>query len=252
MLQLRDVTTGYGSHVVARHLTATLPSGQLVSILGPNGVGKSTLLRTLAALQPPLAGQIHLGQTPLHSLSSQALSRHLSIVLTQPSVPPHTTVAALVAFGRSPYTNFWGHLTPQDRDIVRQAMQQTGIQSLAQRTVDTLSDGERQKAMIAKAVAQQTPLILLDEPTAYLDFPSKVETMRMLRQLAHQQHKAILLTTHDIQMALQLSDHIWLVSPDGIVSGTPLQLAADGTLTRFLDHEGVTFSPDDLTLHIRP
>lgn len=251
MITLRNLTTGYGRHAVARNISATLQAGELVSLLGANGIGKSTLLRTMAAFQQPLEGEILIDGTSLNRLSPLQRSHLIGVVLTERTSVENMRAQELVAMGRSPYTGFWGTLDEDDHRIVDDAMQRTGITGLRHRYVDTLSDGERQKVMIAKAVAQETPIILLDEPTAFLDFPSKVETMRMLAQLAHAMNKVVFLSTHDIEMALQLSDRVWLMSAEGILSGTPDELAQDGTLQQFLHHEGVSFNPIDKTLHIR-
>ena len=250
MITLSNLTTGYGRHIISRRISATLQRGELVSLLGANGIGKSTLLRTMAAFQPALEGEIIIGSAPLSQLSASERSHLIGVVLTERPAVQNMRASELVGMGRSPYTGFWGTLSDEDRRIVDEAMQRTGIEALAHRFVDTLSDGERQKVMIAKAVAQQTPIILLDEPTAFLDFPSKVDTMRMLRQLAHSMQKVIFLSTHDIEMALQLSDRVWLMTSEGIHSGTPDQLAADGTLEAFLRHDGVCFNPGDKTLRI--
>ncbi len=250
MITLSNLTTGYGRHIISRRISATLQRGELVSLLGANGIGKSTLLRTMAAFQPALEGEIIIGSAPLSQFSASERSHLIGVVLTERPAVQNMRASELVGMGRSPYTGFWGTLSDEDRRIVDEAMQRTGIEALAHRFVDTLSDGERQKVMIAKAVAQQTPIILLDEPTAFLDFPSKVDTMRMLRQLAHSMQKVIFLSTHDIEMALQLSDRVWLMTAEGIHSGTPDQLAADGTLEAFLRHDGVCFNPADKTLRI--
>lgn len=247
MIELKHLSTGYGTRVVARDINARLERGELVSLLGPNGVGKSTLLRTLSAFQPPLDGQILIGGAPISSMMNSELSRLIGVVLTERPDVRGMTVRDLVAMGRSPYTGFFGRLDDQDEQRVDEAMQQVGITPLEKREVHTLSDGERQKVMIAKALAQHTPIILLDEPTAFLDFPSKVEMMRLLRRLAHDMDKTIFLSTHDVEMALQLSDRLWLMMPQGMVIGTPDQLAHDGSLARFVQSPGIHFDPARLT-----
>ncbi|MCR5180287.1 MAG: ABC transporter ATP-binding protein [Bacteroidaceae bacterium] len=214
--EIRNLTTGYQSskavHVVGRHITAQLQAGELTCLLGPNGAGKSTLLRTLAAFQPPLEGQLLLDGKPLEEFSSQQLATCIGIVLTERPDIKGMRVREMVAMGRSPYTGFWGRLSADDEVIVDQAMDQVGITALQRRMVHTLSDGERQKVMIAKALAQQTPIIFLDEPTAFLDFPSKVEMLLLLRRLAHEMQKTIFLSTHDLELALQTADRLWLMA----------------------------------------
>ncbi len=194
-------------------MTVELGEGQLCCLLGSNGAGKSTLLRTMAAFQSPLSGEIWLGRQRLADIPSRQLGTMVGIVLTDRIRTPGITVRDMVGMGRSPYTNFWGRLTEEDNRQVDEAMQQVGITRFADRQIGALSDGERQKVMIAKALAQQTPVILLDEPTAFLDFPSKVEVMLLLSRLAHEMGKSILLSTHDLDLALQTADQLWLVAP---------------------------------------
>lgn len=244
MIELKNLTTGYGEHIVARSINSIIPEGNLISLLGPNGVGKSTLLRTLCAFQPAISGDIIINGTSLQELTQAQLSRIISVVLTERLDVRAMTVHNLVSLGRSPYTGFWGRLDEEDERQVRQAIDQVGIPELYEREIGTLSDGELQKAMIAKALAQQTPIILLDEPTAFLDFPSKVEMMRMLHRLAHEMNKTIFLSTHDVEMALQLSDQLWLMTAEGVHSGTPDELTADGSLTDFIHIEGIHFDSE--------
>ena len=244
MIELKNLTTGYGEHIVARSINSIIPEGNLISLLGPNGVGKSTLLRTLCAFQPAISGDIIINGTSLQELTQAQLSRIISVVLTERLDVRAMTVHNLVSLGRSPYTGFWGRLDEEDERQVRQATDQVGISELYEREIGTLSDGELQKAMIAKALAQQTPIILLDEPTAFLDFPSKVEMMRMLHRLAHEMNKTIFLSTHDVEMALQLSDQLWLMTAEGVHSGTPDELTADGSLADFIHIDGIHFDSE--------
>ena len=236
-LILDRLTVGYGERVVLADINQTLNSGQLISLLGANGVGKSTLLRTLAGFQLPLSGRVNLQGRDLHSLSLAERSRAVAVVLTERVEVPYMTVTDLVAMGRSPYTGFFGSLEEEDHAIVSEAMKMVGITDLAERTIDTLSDGERQKALLAKALAQQTPIILLDEPTAFLDFHAKVSTMQLMQRMAHETGKAILLSTHDVGMALRLSDALWIVLDGSIVTGTPAALRESGALHAFLGED---------------
>lgn len=268
---LRDLTVGYrqggAARVVASSLNASLCSGELTCLLGQNGTGKSTLLRTLAAFQRPLGGEVvmrcslpghdvpaasggagSLSYVALSALTDRELSRLIGIVLTEKPDVRGMTADELVAMGRSPYTDFWGRLSAADRDIVARALRQVGISQLASRQLTTLSDGERQKVMIAKALAQQTPVIYLDEPTAFLDYPSKVETMLLLRRLAIEEQKSILLSTHDVELSLQLADRLWLMHDGQLHVGTPRQLAQSGRLSRFVDRDGIAL--DTATLRI--
>lgn len=241
MIELKNLSTGYGRHTVSANLNATLQSGRLTCLLGPNGVGKSTLLRTLCGFQPPLEGRMELDGKDMAQLSRKEMSRSIGVVLTERPDVTDMRASDMVALGRTPYTGFWGRLGTEDRNRVDEAMQLVGITHLAHRMIHTLSDGERQKVMIAKALAQQTPVILLDEPTAFLDFPSKVETMRLLHRLAHESGKTVFLSTHDLETAIQLSDDLWLLSADGLESGTADSLSADGSLERFVSCNGIRF-----------
>ena len=252
MIQLVNLSTGYrarshkAEYVVARDVTATLQPGQLTCLLGPNGAGKSTLLRTMAAFQPPLSGHIELDGQRLDSYTPREVATRIGIVLTERPDVRGMTVRDLVSMGRSPYTGFWGKLSANDQTLVNEAITLVGIDNLSHRSVHTLSDGERQKVMIAKVLAQQTPIVLLDEPTAFLDFPSKAEVMLLLRRMAHEMGKTVLLSTHDLEMALQTADNLWLLAPDqGMVIGSPDTLAANGTLPRFFQGPGIAFVPEE-------
>lgn len=260
-ITLQNLSIGYRSkqqlRVVASRLNASLPSGQLTCLLGANGIGKSTLIRTLAGFQPSLEGDILIQGKPLASYSPRQLAQEIGVVLTTKSDTPMLTVREVIGIGRSPYTGFWGRLTADDEKIVSEAICQVGIERLADRSLMELSDGERQKVMIAKALAQQTPIIILDEPTAFLDFPSKIEILQTLRRLAHDNQATILLSTHDVELALQLSDCIWLMEHDNIQAGSHLstgtaqELAADGSLSRFIDRDGIQFDKESLRIEIK-
>ncbi len=252
---LNDLSTGYHSrkstHRVACGLSATLHSGQLTSLLGSNGVGKSTLLKTMTALLPPLHGDIIFGDRNIGDITPKELAQTVSVVLTERPAMQGLTVREVVALGRAPYTGFFGTLSEQDEEIVSAAIEQVAISSLTCRMAHTLSDGERQKVMIAKALAQDTPIIILDEPTAFLDFGTKVDTLLLLRRLAHDTNKAILLSTHDVELALQCSDGLWLMNREGIIVGSPRQLATDGTLSTFFDYEGIAFEPNTMRFQVK-
>ena len=256
-IELKALTTGYrskrGEHVVSKQITATLQAGELTCLLGPNGAGKSTLLRTLAAFQPPLSGEMLLDGQLLQEYTAQQLAMRIGVVLTERPSIKGMRVREMVAMGRSPYTGFWGGLKAEDEKAVDEAIAQVGIRNLERRQVDTLSDGERQKVMIAKALAQQTPIIFLDEPTAFLDFPSKVEMLLLLRRLAREMQKTVFLSTHDIELALQTADRLWLMGRDTeeLIIGTPRELAATGALPRFFSGPGIVFDAEALRFKIR-
>lgn len=220
-IKLEKLDIGYADKVVQKNLNAVFESGKLVCLLGRNGIGKSTLLRTLAMFQPALSGEVLLEGKPLTDYSIHLLSRKLSIVLTRKPDVQNITVTEMVGLGRSPYTGFWGALHDADKIIVAEALRLVGIESMAERKIHTLSDGERQKVMIAKALAQQTPIILLDEPTAFLDFPSKVEILKLLGHLAKETDKTIILSTHDLELAARLADSLWQMDETGLKLVTP-------------------------------
>lgn len=245
-IRINDLSIGYHSKndtkVVASHITTTIYSGELTCLLGANGVGKSTLLRTLSAFQPCLSGEIALLGRDVNHYSDKELSTIVGVVLTDKCDIRNMSVRELVEMGRSPYTGFWGRLGKEDKRIVDEAISLVRIENLASRMVHTLSDGERQKVMIAKALAQETPVIYLDEPTAFLDFPSKVEIMQLLHHLTRTTNKTIFLSTHDLELALQIADKIWLMDKQkGISTGTPEDLALSGHLSSFFARKGIVF-----------
>lgn len=252
---LQNLSIGYtakgGKRVVATQLNGTINRGELTCLLGRNGVGKSTLLRTLSAFLPALEGGVLLQGKPLTDYTDHDLSQQIGVVLTDKLHLRNMTVEELVAMGRMPYTGFWGVLSKDDHRMVDESIRLVGIEPLRQRQVQSLSDGERQKVMIAKALAQQTPIIYLDEPTAFLDYPSKVELLQLLRSLAHEEQKTIFLSTHDVEISLQLADMLWLMAPQQLYVGTPTELAAQGVLSTFIEHDGISFDTKTLTIQIR-
>ena len=271
MIELKDLTIGYAqknnTKVVASGINATLHSGRLTCLIGANGIGKSTLLRTLSAFQPPLSGEIFIDNEspiPLSTLTDKQLSRLIGVVLTEKPDVQNMTVFELVGLGRSPYTGFWGRLNEDDKEVVKESLRLVGIESLQDRLIQTLSDGERQKTMIAKALAQQTPVIYLDEPTAFLDYPSKVEMLTLLRHLARETGKTIFLSTHDMELALQIADELWLMTAESpsnnglcqnpkettLIIGTPRELASNGSLSHFIDRPGLHFDPQTLAIRV--
>lgn len=245
-IHIENLSIGYiakaSVKVVADRIRAGINSGELTCLLGANGVGKSTLLRTLSAFQPKLGGTIQIVGKEIDAYTDKELSTVISVVLTEKCDIRNMTVYELVGLGRSPYTGFWGNLSEEDKSVIDRSISLVKIEHLAQRMIHTLSDGERQKAMIAKALAQDTPVIFLDEPTAFLDFPSKVEMMQLLHQLSRQTDKTIFLSTHDLELALQIADKIWLMDKvNGVTMGTPEDLSLSGKLSRFFAHKGLVF-----------
>lgn len=216
-ITLSHLSVGYKvGHAVVSDINLTLQSGKLACLIGENGVGKSTLLKTLTGFLPKLEGSLLLDGKDISEFSQRALARQISIVLTQKPDVQNLTVEEIVGLGRSPYTGFFGKLHANDQQIVDESIIAVGIEKLKNRMIQTLSDGERQKVMIAKALAQQTPVIFLDEPTAFLDFSSKVETFQLLQRMAHEMGKLVLLSTHDLELAVRFSDTLLQVNGDGL------------------------------------
>mgnify|MGYP003086129615 FL=1 len=216
-ITLSHLSVGYKvGHTVVSDINLTLQSGQLACLIGENGVGKSTLLKTLTGFLPKLEGSLLLDGKDISEFSQRALAQQISIVLTQKPDVQNLTIEEIVGLGRSPYTGFFGKLHANDQQIVDESITAVGIEKLKNRMIQTLSDGERQKVMIAKALAQQTPVIFLDEPTAFLDFSSKVETFQLLQRMAHEMGKLVLLSTHDLELAVRFSDTLLQVNGDGL------------------------------------
>ncbi len=247
VLQAADVQIGYRSKrgakaVVAEHIDVDLHAGELICLLGPNGSGKSTLIRTLAGMQPMLDGNISLFGKHIAELSVKEIAKRLSTVLTDRVTIGNLTVYTMVAFGRAPYTGWLGSLSQEDEEVVRRAIEAAGLRAFVHRDVARLSDGERQKVMIARALAQDTPVILLDEPTAHLDLPNRVEIIRLLRRLAHETGKGILLSTHELDLALKAADRIWLMNRrQELISGVPEDLVLNGTFEQVFKQDSFDF-----------
>ncbi|MBN1285867.1 MAG: ABC transporter ATP-binding protein [Anaerolineae bacterium] len=246
VLQTERLSIGYPAHRVAEGISVALRAGELVCLVGPNGAGKSTLMRTIAGMQPPLKGRVLLMGDDVHRLPARDLAKRLSIVLTERAHVGLLSAYALVALGRYPYTGWSGRLAAHDEAVVRWAIESVDAAALAHRSVDELSDGERQKIMIARALAQEPLVMLLDEPTAFLDLPRRAEIMRLLRQLARATDRAILLSIHDLDLALRSADRIWLMPHGGALqTGAPEDLVLSGAFEDAFRSEGVAF--DKLT-----
>lgn len=216
-LHVQHLTVGYAEKAVQQDLTFSMNSGEIVGLLGPNGAGKSTLLRTLAGLQAALEGSIYPVLT----------EKNMALVLTEKISLDNTSIHDVVAMGRYPYTSFLGSLSDEDEQIIQQSLAAVGFTDSSAHSFNALSDGEKQRVLIAKALAQQTELILLDEPTAHLDLPNRIRVFRLLRDLAHTQNKTILISTHELDLALATCDRILLLSEQGLQTGTAEQLKAD-------------------------
>jgi iron complex transport system ATP-binding protein len=257
VIQTAGLAVGYpgkGSRrkIVHEDLNLELFSGEVTCLLGLNGSGKSTLLRTLCGFQPPLSGSILMQGKPLSDYSQEELSLVAGVVLTEKTYAGGITVYELVSLGRHPYTGFFGRLKKHDRDVIGQSLEAAGIAHKARNRVSELSDGEYQKAMIAKTLAQECPIVLLDEPTAFLDVTGRIETMVLLRKLAREQHKAILLSTHDIDQAIRTGDCLWLLEKDRpMVCGAPEDLILNHAFDTFFGKDTMSFDPSSGRLHIK-
>lgn len=243
-------SSGEGRKVLANGINAQLGAGCLTCLIGVNGAGKSTLLRTMAGLQPAISGHIELEGKPLRSYDVRDLSRLVSVVLTDEIPEQALTAYELVAMGRIPYTGYWGTLHRRDVRMVEQALAMVGMTDFRHRRLHSLSDGERQKLMIAKALAQDTDVILLDEPVAFLDFPSKVWVLRLLSRVAREQGKSVLLSIHDIELALQVADCLWLLNGHSFVEGNPRELAWQGKIDFLFQGAGIQFDRETLQYHL--
>jgi iron complex transport system ATP-binding protein len=241
-LRSEGLAVGYAGRPVLSGLDLELRAGELVCLLGPNGAGKSTLLRTLAGLQPPLAGRVLLEGRDAAGLPAAARARRIAIVLTERMDLGRLSVWDMAALGRYPHTGWSGRLAPEDREAVRRGLEEAGAWELRARPCDELSDGEKQRAFLARALAQDPAALLLDEPTAFLDLPRRVEAMRALRRLARGRSRAVLLSTHDLDLALRAADRLWLVSAAGSLrAGAPEELALSGAIAATFDQGDVAF-----------
>lgn len=249
-LSAKKLKVGYAGRSLCKPLNLNLYEGELVCLVGPNGCGKSTLLRTLAGLQPALSGDISLNDKKLKSLSGRERARLVSCVLTDRSAAESLTVRQVVEMGRMPYTNMFGSLTPSDKEICEASINKMGLSALAGRSIAEISDGERQRCFIAKALAQDTPLILLDEPDSFLDLPNKTGMMRSLKSLAKDNQKAVLFSTHELELALQAADKLWLFRDETIERGTPEDLVLEEKIQLAFSNKDCRFDAFDGTFKI--
>lgn len=258
VLKTHDLNIGYAPArrsriVVSRDLNLSLRRGEVVCLLGPNGAGKSTLLRTLAGMQKPLTGGVMLMGQDVHRAQAQELAKYLSVVLTERVNPGMLTGYALAALGRHPYTDWAGNLSNHDEAMVKWALEAVGALDLAGKPVAEMSDGQRQKIMIARALAQDPAVMILDEPTAFLDLPRRAEMMRLLKQLAREANRAILLSSHDLDLAMRTADRVWLMPVNGPMQvGGPEDLVLSGAFEQVFATEGVTFDRTTGTFLIAP
>jgi iron complex transport system ATP-binding protein len=255
VLRTRALAVGYRTRrarrAVLEDVNLAVDSGELVCLLGPNGIGKSTLLRTIARMQPPLWGSVELGGADLRAVSHAELARRLGVVLTERVAVEALTVRQIVGLGRYPHSGWFGGLTDRDRVVVGWAIDAVGVRHLAERDFSRLSDGERQRVMIARALAQEPVLLVLDEPTAFLDVPSRVELMGLLRQLTRDRPLAVVVSTHDLELALRTADTIWLVMPGGgVITGAPEDVVLSGAIGQAFEGRQIRFHQEERSFRL--
>lgn len=248
ILNTSNLTIGYKAKksavTIAENLNLNLTSGKLISLIGANGIGKSTLLRTITGIQQPLSGTVFLNDKNINTYKPLDLAQNLSLVLTEKLPPSNLTVFELVALGRQPYTNWVDSLTQTDIEKVQEAMALTQIEHLAQKKHFEISDGQLQKVLIARALAQDTALIVLDEPTTHLDLLHKVSLFKLLKKLTQETQKCILFSTHDIDLAIQLSDEMIIMTPESVVQDEPCNLISNGNFATLFKDEHIVFDAD--------
>lgn len=251
MIKLNDITLSFGSRTLIERASAHFECGRMTALLGRNGTGKSTLLRAIASLGEVQGGAIEIGGRKLSELSNADLARMVAFVNTERVSVEAMTAYDLVAVGRSPYTDWSGRLRSSDHEVIERSIRIAGVEHLADRYVDTLSDGECQRVMIAKALAQDTPAILLDEPTSYLDMPNRYELCTLLGRLAHDEGKCVLFSTHELDIALTLSDNIALVDTPQLLYMPTREMIASGSIERLFDSPYIRFDASTRSIHLK-
>lgn len=245
ILSAQQLSIGYHTKkqtdTIASDINLAFAEGSLIALIGANGIGKSTLLRTLTGIQKPLHGEVVLNNKSITTYTPALLAQNLAVVLTESLPPSNLSVFELVALGRQPYTNWLGTLSPEDLEQVNSALQLTQIEHLINKKHFEISDGQLQKVLIARALAQDTPLIVLDEPTTHLDLQHKVNLIRLLKKLAAETGKCILYSTHDLDLALQLSDEIVVMAEGNVIQGTPQQLIENNVFDLLFDDKTIRF-----------
>ncbi len=249
LLQAKELFIGYDNAIV-EDINVSLPKGELVCLVGANGSGKSTLLKTLIGFEPPLSGKILFQDQELSLLPSKQKAKTISIALTGNNFNSDITVKEFVTLGRHAHTNLLGKLNKEDLEIIDQSIQSVGIDELKNKSINQISDGEKQKATIARSLAQKTPIIILDEPTSFLDITSKFDLLSLLKTLAKEEQKSIILTTHDLELALKLADAVWLIHDKNLQSGSPEQMVQSGLINKAFDSKTITF--DQNSTSFRP
>lgn len=243
ILKTTSLSIGYNGKTVASDINVSLNEGDMIALIGPNGAGKSTLFKTFSMHIKPVGGRIELFGNDMSLYDNKNRAKMLGIVLTERPDDMFLKVFDVVAAGRAPYTNMFGRLNEIDENNIKVSLELAGVNNLIDRTFNTLSDGEKQKVMIAKAIAQNTPIIMLDEPTAFLDYPSKIELFSLLKKLAKEQHKAILFSSHDLELLLRYTDDIWIMAKNmPFMAGKSDELLKNGSIKRYFNLKNDDFS----------
>ncbi|MFQ9503489.1 ABC transporter ATP-binding protein [Alistipes indistinctus] len=251
-IRLQGLALGYPGRTLFENVDLSFGRGELTALIGRNGTGKSTLLRTIMGLLRPLRGSILIGQKSVHELPQRMIAAQISFVSTDDVRMGHLKVYDVVGLGRAPYTNWIGRLTDADRAAVEESLRLVGMEAFGDKGIDTLSDGERQRVMIARSLAQDTPMILLDEPTAFLDLPNKYEIGLLLRSLAHNHGKTILFSTHDLNITLDLCDRIVMIDRGKFLHGTPDEMIANGSIGHLFDGTSIRFDREKGAVSLTP
>ena len=241
MIHLKDFSIGFGSRTLLDKVNTSFGKGQLTALIGRNGSGKSTLLRAIAGLNRQYSGDIILDGKDIRTLSPGGLAKSLAFVTTERTRIPNLRCEDVVAIGRAPYTNWIGRMQDIDRNIVSDAIRSVGMEGYAGRTMDTMSDGECQRIMIARALAQDTPVMLLDEPTSFLDMPNRYELVSLLRTLAHKKAKCVLFSTHELDVALRMCDSIALVDNGALHHLSVTDMVKSGHIQRLFSSPDLSF-----------
>jgi len=248
ILQTSKISIGYtskkGKNIIASNIDLSLEKGKLIALIGANGIGKSTLLRTITGIQKPISGTVFLNEKNIHEMDFLSLAQNLSVVLTEKLPPSNLTVWELIALGRQPYTNWIGTLTDNDITKINEAIELTQIEHLISKKHYEISDGQLQIVLIARALAQDTPLIILDEPTTHLDLLHKVVLFKLLKKLTQETGKCILFSTHDIDMAIQLSDEMIIMTPETTIQDQPCNLIMKGSFNTLFKDEHIIFDSE--------
>jgi iron complex transport system ATP-binding protein len=255
VLHTTNLTIGYASKsnttTIAKNLNINLPSGKLIGLIGANGIGKSTLLKTITGILKPIEGNVYINGKPIEDFKPEVLAKELSIVLTEHLPPSNLTVYEIVALGRQPYTNWLGTLSNEDKLKIEEAISLTDISLFQNKKHYEISDGQLQKTLIARALAQDTDLIILDEPTTHLDLVHKVTLLKLLQKLSHKTGKTILYSTHDIDLAIQLCDEMIVITESEVYQNEPCKLIEDGVFNTIFKNENIQFDASNGKFNIK-